>query len=205
MLKTPILAASSVYYAMRAKLGGSSVSVLTILINGQRIEFGKRCQVERFSTLRGSEDADGVLIIGEGSTIRGGAYISARHSRVRIGNGAHIAHNCWISGRGTIDIGDNTLIGPGVVIVSSNHNLTVTGSARYEAAELPSNIRIGCNVWIGANSSIVPGADIGDNTVVAAGSVVSAKLPPNCVARGNPARVIPHPRMANNPGDSNAL
>ena len=50
--------------------------------------------------------------------------------------------------------------------------------------------RIGNNVWIGGGSIILPGITIGDNTTIGAGSVVTKSIPDNCVAAGNPCRII---------------
>ena len=51
-------------------------------------------------------------------------------------------------------------------------------------------IKIGNNVWIGGNVIVLPGVNIGDNVVIGAGSVVTKDIPANCVAVGNPCRVI---------------
>jgi acetyltransferase-like isoleucine patch superfamily enzyme len=51
-------------------------------------------------------------------------------------------------------------------------------------------VRIGHRVWVGSNSVILAGADIGDNAIVSAGSVVSGQVPPNSIVLGNPAKVI---------------
>lgn len=54
----------------------------------------------------------------------------------------------------------------------------------------PKSIKIGRNVWIGSNSTILPGVTVGDNAVIGAGSVVTRDVPENMVAAGNPAKVI---------------
>ena len=51
------------------------------------------------------------------------------------------------------------------------------------------HLDIGCNVWIGMNSTILPGVSIGDNTVIGAGSVVTRSIPADVVAYGSPCRV----------------
>ena len=55
---------------------------------------------------------------------------------------------------------------------------------------IPKPIHIGKNVWIGSNSTILPGVSIGDNAVIGAGSVVTKDIPENMMAVGHPARVI---------------
>jgi acetyltransferase-like isoleucine patch superfamily enzyme len=51
-------------------------------------------------------------------------------------------------------------------------------------------VRIGDRVWLGSNCVVLDGADIGDDVIVSAGSVVSGRIPPNTVVLGNPAKVI---------------
>ena len=61
---------------------------------------------------------------------------------------------------------------------------------RRKQAQYNLPIKIGNNVWIGANAVVLPGVSIGDNTVIGAGSVVTKKIPANVVAVGNPCRVL---------------
>ena len=53
----------------------------------------------------------------------------------------------------------------------------------------PKSVKIGRNVWIGSNSTILPGVTVGDNAVISAGSVVTRDVPENMVVAGNPAKV----------------
>lgn len=97
------------------------------------------------------------------------------------------APGCYINGMNGIDFGDNVFIGPGTKIISANHDYY-----DYSRHVVSPRIRIGSNVWLGANVIILPGVSIGDNTIVGAGSVVTKSLPMNVIAAGNPARVIRH-------------
>ena len=95
-----------------------------------------------------------------------------------------------IDGRGGIEIGDHVLIGPNVFIGSSNHAIVPrAGQPRIFLGHEPAPVKIGNNVWIGANTVICPGVTIGDDSVIAAGSVVNANLPSAVLAAGNPAVV----------------
>jgi len=84
-----------------------------------------------------------------------------------------------------IIIGNNVGISPGCKIISSNHN----NENHSDHDEAPP-IRIGNNVFIYANSVVLPGVTIGDNVVIGAGSVVTKDIPSNSIAVGNPCRVI---------------
>lgn len=80
-----------------------------------------------------------------------------------------------------IFIGDNSIIGYNAVILE--HEFLVNG---YRIGE----VHIGKNVMIGACSIVLPGVRIGDNSVIAAGSVVTKDVPAKCLVAGNPARVV---------------
>ena len=85
-------------------------------------------------------------------------------------------------------IGDNVMIGPNTLITSVGHPLSPAGRRKHLAFAKP--IRIGNDVWIGGNVTILPGVTIGNNVVIGAGAVVSRDIPDNSVAVGVPARVI---------------
>ena len=87
-----------------------------------------------------------------------------------------------------IYVGDNVMIGPNVTISAGTH--PVHPELRRKQAQYNLSITNGRNVWIGANSVILPGVRIGDNTVIGAGSVVTRDIPANVVAVGSPCRVL---------------
>lgn len=87
-----------------------------------------------------------------------------------------------------IYVGDNVMIGPNVTISAGTH--PVHPGLRRKQAQYNLSITIGSNVWIGANSVILPGVRIGDNAVIGAGSVVTRDIPANVVAVGSPCRVL---------------
>ncbi len=88
----------------------------------------------------------------------------------------------------SITIGDDVQIGPDVQLLTPTHPIEPDPRRdKWEAAE---PIVIGDNAWLGGGVIVLPGVTIGENTVVGAGSVVTADLPSNVVAAGNPARVL---------------
>lgn len=93
--------------------------------------------------------------------------------------------NNYIQATNEIIFGNNIELGPGVKIISSNHD-----SNNFRKHVKCSPIVIGNNVWIGANTIILPSVKIGDNVVIGAGSVVVKDLPSNSITVGNPCQVI---------------
>jgi acetyltransferase-like isoleucine patch superfamily enzyme len=116
-------------------------------------------------------------------------------SRVLPGRGIHLGRNvwksfalsggCYIQGGNGVHIGDDTVFAPGVKIVSANHD---PAAGMSWAASPP--VKIGCRCWIGANAVILPGVEIGDDSIVAAGAVVTSSFPSGSIVGGVPARLI---------------
>ena len=105
---------------------------------------------------------------------------------IHLGKGVFINAGCKFQDQGGIWIGDGALIGHNTVLATLNHGLLP--EERHDL--IPRPIRIGKNVWIGSNSTILPGVTIGDNAVIGAGSVVTKDIPENMIAVGCPAKVI---------------
>lgn len=110
-------------------------------------------------------------------------------AEIRIGKSTFINQDTAISAMISVSIGDRCLIGDQVSILDSDFH-SVDPSLRHRSAGESVAITIGNNVWIGARAMIMKGVTIGDNTVVAAGAIVTRSLPENVLAGGIPARVI---------------
>lgn len=89
-----------------------------------------------------------------------------------------------------IFIGDNTQITAGVIILAHDYSYSVLGNIYGELPRQQRDTIIGKNVFIGMNSIILMGSNIGDNVIIGAGSVVSGHIPSNTVCAGNPAKII---------------
>ena len=96
-----------------------------------------------------------------------------------------LSPNCYIQGRNGIVIGHNVRLGPGVGLISANHDIDDFDKWVYSEP-----IEIGNNVWIGMNSIVMPGIKIGNNVTIGANSVVTKNIPENSIALGNPCKVI---------------
>jgi len=111
-------------------------------------------------------------------------------SKLFMGNNESINRNCILHAGGSIRIGNDVLIGPNVVIYSQNHVFnTPKVLIRKQGYKLKS-VKIGSNVWIAANSIILPGVEIGSNIVLGANSVVSRSIEKLRVYAGNPLKFI---------------
>lgn len=104
-----------------------------------------------------------------------------------VGRNVFVNQNCTFYDLGGLDIGDDVMIGPNVSLITSSHPLEP--SQRRERI-IAKPIVIERNVWIAAGATIIGGVTVGENSVVAAGAVVTKDVPPNTLVAGNPARVI---------------
>ena len=105
---------------------------------------------------------------------------------ITIGKDVFLNMGCKFQDQGGIFIGDRSLIGHNVVLVTLNHAMDPADRATM----IPAPIHIGKRVWIGANATVLPGVTIGDGAIVAAGAVVTKDVPENTVVGGVPARVM---------------
>jgi acetyltransferase-like isoleucine patch superfamily enzyme len=106
---------------------------------------------------------------------------------IRVGRNVFVNQNCTFYDLGGIDIGDEVMIGPNVSLITSGHPLE---PSRRRDGVVARPIVIARNVWIAAGATIIGGVTIGENSVVAAGAVVTRDVPPDTLVGGNPARVI---------------
>jgi len=104
----------------------------------------------------------------------------------KIGKNVFINFDCTFLDLGGITIEDGVLIAPKVSLLSEGH--PVSPDKRHSL--VPKPIHIKKNAWIGANATILQGVTIGENSVVAAGSVVSKDVPDNVIVGGTPAKII---------------
>lgn len=107
---------------------------------------------------------------------------------IEIGENFFANMNCVILDGAKVSFGDNVFIAPNCGFYTAGHPFDV--ERRNQGLEYAYPITVGNNVWIGANVSVLPGVNIGDNSVIGAGSVVTRSIPANVLAAGNPCRVI---------------
>ena len=109
---------------------------------------------------------------------------------IKIGSGFSINSGCVIDGRGGITIGDNVMIGPNTVIVSSAHQFEQVSNPMNSYDHIFEPVIIKNDIWIGANVSIKGGVTINSHSVVAAGSVVTKDVGEYEIVGGVPATLI---------------
>ena len=172
--KLPVISDSKLHEIMH-KLSNDAMKITYIMNNSYHSPEETR---ELFSKLIGKNVDDSFRIFPPFYTDCG--------KNISIGKNVFINSGCHFQDQGGIILGDGVLIGHNVTLATLNHGF----SPEDRGTLYPAPIRLGKNVWIGSNSVIVPGVTIGNNAIVAAGSVVNKDILPNMIVGGNPARDI---------------
>lgn len=107
---------------------------------------------------------------------------------IKLGENFYSNHNLVILDGAEVVFGDNVFIAPNCCITTAGHPLDV--EQRNIGLEYAYPIKIGNNVWIGANVTILPGVTIGNDVVIGAGSVVNKDIPKGVIAVGNPCKIL---------------
>lgn len=126
---------------------------------------------------------------GEGSALYHATYVLNTNGTVRLGAKSHLGAFCYVNAHhGAVSLGDNVAVGPGTKLIAYSNHYRI--GAQVSDERITGDIRIGSNVFIGANCTILPGTTIGDNIVIGAGSVVKGELLEEGIYGGAPARQL---------------
>ncbi|WP_109128990.1 sugar O-acetyltransferase [Aggregatibacter segnis] len=109
-------------------------------------------------------------------------------SNIKVGKNFFANYHCTILDNAPVTIGDNVMFAPSVSLYTVGH--PIDPELRLAGWEQARPITIGNNVWLGGNVIVLGGVTIGDNAVIASGSVVTKDVPANSLAMGSPCRVV---------------
>lgn len=109
-------------------------------------------------------------------------------SHISLGNNSGIGDESYLQGK--VTIGDNVMVAPRVAFIATNHNFQRLDIPMNRQGSSEKEIIVGNDVWIGFGSTILAGVNIGDGSVIAAGSVVTKDVDPFTVVGGVPATII---------------
>ena len=185
---------SSVYFFVSFKVLNFILPNLNKVFSG-RLIYARipRCQQKTIITGKGEVSIGNHCRFGfrpGGFHRKGCIEIQPRYQNaiIKIGNDVSTNNNIFICAARCIEIGDHTLIGQNVTLMDFEAHGIPPGE-RHKTGEIGS-IKIGNNVWIGNNVTILKNSEVGDNTIVATGAVVSGKFPANVIIGGVPAKII---------------
>lgn len=175
-------------FSLRCRFAnGSRVSAGAYVKGHGNIRMGAKCKVHDSASLDATRGPG--IDIGDQVTLNRYAYLQADRGGIRLGDRVEINNYTIVNGTGGVVVGDDSLIGPGVRLVSYQHCFAAGSTVRSQPTDAKP-IHIGSDVWIGANAVVLAGVTVGDGSVIAAGAVVTRDVVPGTVVAGVPARVI---------------
>lgn len=160
---------------------------LTFAENRQQLQRGDRCQLSTQVIWRLGDRSS--VKLGDRVCIREGAEIKAE-GKIQVGSQTLIGTWCVVSAIDEVSIGSDCLIAERVSIRDHDHYYRSPGLLIREQGYVTAPVKIGNNVWIGANVVICKGVTIGSNSVIGANAVVTKSFPPGSIIAGVPARLI---------------
>jgi acetyltransferase-like isoleucine patch superfamily enzyme len=176
-----------IFFIWQNKKNNTKISFLTYLKGIENIFIGKNTKIHAYSDL---EAIRGKIEIGNNVIINRYVFLLGNKGFIKIGNGVEINNFTRLDGIGGIEIGNNVLIGPKVEIISYQHNYINKDILIKNQSSCLKKIVINDDVWIGANSVIMAGVNIGTGAVIGDGSIVTKDVEPYSVVVGNPAKKI---------------
>ncbi len=173
-------------FIVQQRRADNRVSFSAYIKGHDLIVLGRGCKIHADASVDATRSPG--VSFGDKVTLNRYAYVQGGNGGVRLGDRVEINNFSIVNGMGGVDIGDDTLIGPGVRIISYQHRHARGATIRSQPVDARP-IRIGRDVWLGANSIILAGVTIGDGAVVAAGAVVREDVPAYAVVAGVPATI----------------
>ena len=166
----------------------------SVFLNKKNIIFGNNVTIEQNCFI----DAYASKKIIFGNNVKIGAFSSLSSTShmskygvgVTIGNNSGIGRFSEFGASGGISIGENVIMGSYISFHSENHNFNDLQKPIREQGVTSKGIKLGNNIWVGAKVTFLDGCEIGNNCVIAAGSVVKGKFLNNLVIGGVPAKVL---------------
>ncbi|MEW5676554.1 acyltransferase [Flavobacterium enshiense] len=169
---------------------GSNVSIY----NKKNFFFGRNVTIEQYTHLDGYASRKIKLgnncKIGAFSKLTCTSHLSKYGIGLTMGDNSAIGDYTHFGASGGIEIGSDVIMGSYISFHSENHVFSNPDQLIREQGVTSKGIKIGNNVWVGAKVTFLDGSEVGNNTVVAAGAVVSGAFPDNVVIGGVPAKII---------------
>lgn len=139
-------------------------------------------------SLRGWAVKNVIKSCGRGVRVKDHCYFGDG-SRLEVGNRSALGVRSTFNG--TITIGEDCNMGPGVVMMAGSHETgAIDKSINLQGAKIDKPIVIGNDCWIGTKVVIMPGVHVGDRVIIGAGSIVRCNIPHYAIVAGNPAKIV---------------
>jgi len=111
-----------------------------------------------------------------------------KNARLVLGRRVYMNRYCMVSAQGSVEIGDNTIFGPGVKVFDNNHVFSKEKGVSQELSI--GSIKIGNNCWIASNVVILKGTEVGDNCIIGAGCIIKGIIPAGSIVKPSINNII---------------
>jgi acetyltransferase-like isoleucine patch superfamily enzyme len=201
------------YYRSRVRHMGEDVliDVGVQLVGAEHMSFGDNCWIDKYVVLLAGPPRRGERRVARQPT----DAFEREEGELVVGRNCHIAHHVVINAHGGVVIGDDTGVAAGSKLVSLSHHYRNVDdrdddflyrfgprSPEREQALISSPIVLGANTAVATNCVLFPGATVGRDSWVGAGSTVSGEIPPGVIAVGTPAQPVKDRPFAERPARS---
>lgn len=180
------------YYLKTMKKMGENVKIGygVKIVNPQNISLGNNVKIYDHVTLIARDDTE--IIIEDNTIINDRVYLDTEHEGgyIHIGNDAYIGTGTTLFGHEGLEIGDHVLMAQNITLTPYSHIFSDPDTNIIEQGGHSKKVIIGRDSYVGMGVCIMYSGDIGEGSVIGAGSVVVKPIPPYSVAVGNPAKVI---------------
>ena len=173
---------------------------LVFIESGVILRSGRRIRLGRFSRIGSGTLIEGLsrygislgrgVSLGRMGRIRATATVTELGHGLEIGDFVGLGDGFYLGAFGGITIGPETIVGERLTVHSDNHDFDDVTKAIRQQATTGMPVKIGARCWLGSNVTILGGVQIGDDSVIGAGSIVTQSFPKGSVLVGNPARSI---------------
>ncbi len=163
-------------------------SKITIIGNNNQIYIGKNCIINDCSiSITGDNN---VLVIDDTARLLGGATMHLDgNATIHIGKNAGVRKVDFLARDAKIEVGELCMFSYNI-IVRTHDSHKVIDRESGTVVNTPKDVNLGRHVWIGQNATILKGVNIGDDSVIALGSIVTKSCPSNCIMAGTPAKIV---------------
>jgi acetyltransferase-like isoleucine patch superfamily enzyme len=180
------------YYAGLLRHVGKNVRIGcgVKILNPQYVSLGDNVSIDDHCTLMARSERG--IALQEGARLKYGVYLDTESAEgyIEIGKRVYIGTGCCLHGHKGLEIGDDTLFAQNITITPYSHKFEELGKTIISQGGHSRKITIGRDCYLGMSVSVVYSADIGEGSVIGAGSVVVKTIPPFSVAVGVPAKVM---------------
>lgn len=157
-----------------------------------RITLGNGVLIDDYCVLDAKGKSDEGITLGDNVIVARNTILSCKGGGISIGENSNISANCMLMSESKLNIGKNVLVaGMTYIVAGGNHSIDSTDTPIICQPMIQrGGVVIGDNCWLGANVTILDGATIGRDSIIAAGAVVTKSVPDFSIAAGVPAKII---------------